>query len=184
MATTVLHLVRHAEPELTGEDPGLTDTGRAQAAKVAEALRESEPSEVLHGTRLRSVETAAILASTLHMEPTESVLAEDLTPIPSDWATVPKRYHAFLRGVPRSEQDLGGERLDAAFDEIAERGGDDRTILMVTHNFVIGWFVRRTLDAPWSRWIGLNQDHASVTTIEWADATEPRLLRMNGAGFL
>jgi probable phosphoglycerate mutase len=34
----------------------------------------------------------------------------------------------------------------------------DRCELLVTHNFVIGWFIRHVLAAPWWRWMGLNQD--------------------------
>lgn len=122
---------------------------------------------------------ADIVARTLNVASTASGLAEDLTPIPQDWTSVPTRYHEFLRTAPSAEQDTGGTRLDAAFDEFGQVGQVDRNIVMVTHNFVIGWFVRRTLDAPWRCWIGLNSDHAAISTIRWTTGVEPRLLRFN-----
>ena len=68
--------------------------------------------------------------------------------------------------------------------ELCEVGSADRTIVIVTHNFVIGWFVRRTLDAPWWRWIGLNQSPAAISTIQRGSGREPRLLRFNEHGVL
>lgn len=122
MPTTTVHLVRHADPDLRGDDPGLS------------AL---------------------------------------------DWSAIPSRFHEFLRSVPESEQDLDGALLDAAFSQLGKVGGDDQTVAIVTHGFVIGWFVRRALDAPWWRWIGLNQEYASITTIQWSSDVETRLLRFN-----
>lgn len=113
-----------------------------------------------------------------------SELAEDLTPIPDDWSVVPTDYHDFLHDVPGVERNVGAARLDAAFDGIGEVDGADRSLVMVTHNFVIGWFVRRTLDAPWWRWIGLNHSHAAISTIEWKSGRKPRLLRFNEHGVL
>ena len=41
-------------------------------------------------------------------------------------------------------------------------GAEDRHELLITHNFVIGWFVRHTLDAQVWRWIGLNQANCAA----------------------
>lgn len=61
---------------------------------------------------------------------------------------------------------------------------NDRTIVAVTHNFVIGWFVRTVLDAPWWRWIGLNQASGAITSIQWSFDREPVLLSFNERGHL
>ena len=127
MATTTLHLVRHAEPEPTGEDPKLSESGRAQAAKVAAFRSSAGASEVLHGSRRRSIETATIIGAELGVPATASSHAEDLTPIPTDWDTVPARYHETLRSVPAHEQDLNGTRLDHAYDGFGTLNEQDRT---------------------------------------------------------
>lgn len=148
------------------------------------ALRYVDAEEVIHGSRRRAVETAAIVGRRLGLVPNVSESAEDLTPIPSDWSMVPERYHKFLGNVPSSQQDVDGLKLNASFETLGEIGVADRTVIMVTHNFVIGWFIRRALDAPWSRWIGLNQGHASISTVQWSYGLEPRLLRSNERGYL
>ena len=104
---------------------------------------------------------------------------EDRTPIPKEWALVPERYHAFLRSVPADEADLGGHPLDQAVATLSAVGEADRTVVAVTHNFVIGWFVRSALDAPWSRWIGLDSAHCGVTAIRWQPGRSPRVLCFN-----
>ncbi|MDF2492184.1 MAG: histidine phosphatase family protein [Microbacterium sp.] len=37
--------------------------------------------------------------------------------------------------------------------------------LLITHNTVIGWFVREVLDAPDWRWMTLNQANCGLTVI-------------------
>ena len=49
--------------------------------------------------------------------------------------------------MPAAEQDLDGEQVNDAFAQLAVIGDEDRHELLITHNFVIGWFVRHALDA-------------------------------------
>lgn len=185
MATTTVYLVRHGEAgEQEQGDPGLTDLGRSQAASVGAALVDRGAQEVLHGSRRRSVETATIVADVLGVALRTSPACEDRTPLPVDWAVVPGEYHAFLRSVPPEEADLGGRLLDESLAALGATGASDRTIVVVTHNFVIGWFVRSVLDAPWSRWIGLNSGNGAVTAIRWEPGRSPRLLCFNEQGHL
>ncbi len=37
--------------------------------------------------------------------------------------------------------------------------------LLITHNFVIAWFVREALQAPEWRWMTLNQAHCGLTVL-------------------
>ena len=41
----------------------------------------------------------------------------------------------------------------------------DSNELLVTHNFVIAWFVRHVLDAPDWKWMGLNTANGGLTII-------------------
>jgi hypothetical protein len=53
----------------------------------------------------------------------------------------------------------------------------------VSH-FVIGWFVRYVLDAPWWRWMGLNQFNCALTIIKVSDGEPPALVTFNDIGHL
>lgn len=181
MATTTLHLVRHGEAgDDEAADPSLTPLGRRQANLAGVALQSTGANAVLHSSRRRGVETAQLIASSLSGIPTEpSDLLEDRTPIPDDWSDVPSHYHDFLRRVPPDEADQGAKLLTRTFEELGRIDTIDRTIIAVTHNFVIGWIVREVLDAPWWRWIGLNQANGAISSVRWSVDREPRLLCFN-----
>ncbi|WP_433605729.1 histidine phosphatase family protein [Dactylosporangium sp. CA-139114] len=63
-------------------------------------------------------------------------------------------------------------------------GKEDRHELLITHNFVIGWFVRHVLDAPVWRWIGLNQANCAITIVQWDSDRPPTLVSFNDTGHL
>jgi serine/threonine-protein phosphatase PGAM5 len=72
-------------------------------------------------------------------------------------------------------------------DAIAEwfaRSSEDRHELLITHNFVIAWFVREALGAEAWRWIGLNQANAGLTIIRVRTAKPPVLITHNDVGHL
>ena len=50
---------------------------------------------------------------------------------------------------------------------LAEDRADDGPLVLVTHAFVVGWFVRELLDAPTWRWIRLAPANASLTVVRW-----------------
>lgn len=181
MPTTTLYLVRHGEAgDDEAADPSLTPLGRRQAELAGVALQSAGASAVLHSSRRRAVETAQLIASSLSGIPTEpSDLLEDRTPIPDDWSDVPSRYHDFFRRVPPDEADQGAKLLTRAFEELGRIDTIDRTIIAVTHNFVIGWIVRGVLDAPWWRWIGINQTNGAISSVRWSADRESRLLCFN-----
>lgn len=185
MPTTTLFLVRHGATDDDAPDPSLTPNGREQAAAAGHTLRNVTTDLVLHGSRRRAAETAQlVVAAVAGASASFSDLVEDRTPIPENWADVPNRYHGDLRAVPDDEADRGARQLTHAVQQLSQIGDDDRTIIAVTHNFVIGWFVRSALDAPWWRWIGLNQANGAITTIRWSHDREPQLLSFNERGHL
>jgi probable phosphoglycerate mutase len=116
-------------------------------------------------------------------------LLRDRTPVPAagqDDAEFgfPPAYRPFLDSVPVEEADPGGEQLDVAVSQLAVASRDDRCELLVTHNFVIGWFVRHALDAPWWRWMGLNQFNCALTIVQVLPDTPPMLVSFNDLGHL
>jgi serine/threonine-protein phosphatase PGAM5 len=56
--------------------------------------------------------------------------------------------------------------------------------LIVTHNFLIAWFVRHALDAPPERWVGLNQGNCALTVILYRSGRPPSLMAFNDMGHL
>jgi len=182
---TTLHLVRHGEAASDeAADPGLSERGRRQAEAVATRLAHSAIDALVHSPKRRARETAGIIGTHLPHVPVESSeQADDRTPVPTDPSTVPERYRSFLDRVPAAERDPDGRRLDAAVDHLGALGTGDRSVIVVTHAFVIGWFVRRALDAPTWRWLGLDPFNGAVTTIEYT-SDGSRLVAFNDSGHL
>lgn len=52
---------------------------------------------------------------------------------------------------------------------MAEAGASPGPLVLVTHAFVIGWFVRTAMDAPSWRWLGLNSANTGLTIIRFTD---------------
>ena len=192
MASTLLYLVRHGEQQRApgdGEDPGLglSALGEEQARYLGRRLANVPFDVVCHGPSRRAAETAAILSEYLAGVPVrESDLLTDRTPmpIPGQEESVPAQYRWFLDSVPEEERDLGGSRLDAAVARLAVATDTDRCELLVTHNFVIGWFVRHVMAAPWWRWMGLNQFNCALTIIKVSGSEPPALVTFNDIGHL
>jgi probable phosphoglycerate mutase len=61
---------------------------------------------------------------------------------------------------------------------------EDRHDLLITHNFVIAWFVREVFGAPDWRWMGLNQANCGLTIIRVRSAKPPVLVVHNDLGHL
>jgi probable phosphoglycerate mutase len=89
-------------------------------------------------------------------------------------------------GEAAHPQQVGQIRrvLQAAVEHFDVTHGEDRNDLLITHNFVVGWFVRHVLDAPVRRWIGLNQDNCAITIVQWHSDYPPTLVSFNHTGHL
>ena len=183
--TTTLHLIRHGEATRheAGADPELSSLGVRQALAVAARVARFEADEIIHSPKRRATETAHIISERLGLPTAADPMVDDRTPFPEDRSDVPSRYHGFLDCVPLDERDVGGRRLDGAIEALSGTDDGHRHIIVVTHNFVIGWFIRRALDAPWWRWLGLNQDNGALTTITYG-IDGARLVAFNDAGHL
>lgn len=101
-------------------------------------------------------------------------LIGDRTPVPSaeQRGQYPSRVLGWLDGVPDDERDEDAATLQAAAEHFGVTGDNDRHERLITHNFVIAWFVRYALDAPVWRWIGLNQANCAIIIVQW-DSDRP-----------
>jgi serine/threonine-protein phosphatase PGAM5 len=191
LATTLLYLVRHAEQQHPpgGEDPDgrLSPVGERQAHRLGRRIADVPFDVMRHSPLRRAAQTAHILAGYPPGVPvSSSELLSDRTPIPSaDQASaVPPLYRPFLASVPAEERDPAAARLNAAVEQLAVTGAADRHELLITHNFVIGWFVRHALDAPAWRWMGLNQFNCALTITQVRSDLPPMLITFNDLGHL
>ena len=144
------------------------------------------PFGALHHSPLpRAVETADIVGRHLSGVPRHGCdHARDRTPVPTtaQRAEYPARALARLDSTPDDERDEGAVALQAAVEQLGRTGDDDRHELVVTHNFVIGWFVRHVLQAPTWRWIGLDQANCALTILRRDADRPPALVCFNDVG--
>jgi broad specificity phosphatase PhoE len=189
--TTVVYLVRHGEQDLAAgaPDSGLSAAGREQAHRLAARVAGFGLHEIAHSPAARAAETAAILGEALPGLPVvENALLADRTPVPAPGSEheYPATATAFLNSVPEDERDVGGQGCQSAVEHWATLDtapGQERRCLLVTHAFVIGWFVRHALDAPTWRWLGLNSVNTGITTIRFGPGGRA-LAGFNDAGHL
>lgn len=132
----------------------------------------------------RAIETAQAMTSrmpSLEVEP--SALLMDCIPSgPSP--DMPSVFESFFGGVTAEEIQAGEAQMaDAKAEWLTVRAGDTHELL-ITHNFVIAWFVREVFGAqPW-RWIGINQAHCGLTIIRVRSAKPAVLVAHNDLGHL
>ncbi|WP_433290964.1 histidine phosphatase family protein [Actinoplanes sp. CA-030573] len=190
MPRTRLYLVRHGEQDpATSRAPtgGLSALGRDQAERAGRRLAGVPFDAIHHSPLTRAAETAALIGAHLPSIPRHACdHVADRTPVPSPEARddYPARWHAWLDETPPDERDEDAAALRAAVAHFGVVAGRDRHELLITHNFVIGWFVRHALDAPAWRWLGLNQENAALTIVEWTGDRPPMLVAFNDTGHL
>ncbi len=181
--THFLYLVRHGEA--SPHDGPLSETGREQARLTAQRLRKVPLGAIHHGPLPRAADTAAIIAEDFPGVPVSaSDLAGDYLPSDPDPADLPPEYAGFVTSYPEAERAQGARLGSAAIERFTQAGAEETHELIVTHNFLIGWFVSHALAAPPWRWLGLNQMNGGLTVIACEAAVPPRLISFNDAGHL
>ena len=182
-----IYLVRHGEQqdaEFGLPDGPLSDRGKRQAAAIGERLATVPFTGAWHSPLQRATETATIIESSLgglRSEP--SNLLFDCYPSgPS--ADMPHAFDSFFGGVTAEQIEAGRAQMTDAVAEYLAPARGDRHDLLVTHNFVIGWFVREVLNGPEWRWLGVNQAHCGLTVIRVRSAKPPVLVAHNDLGHL
>ncbi|MFE9204334.1 histidine phosphatase family protein [Micromonospora sp. NPDC007230] len=190
MARTLLYLVRHGEQDPTlghTAEGGLSELGRHQADRLGRRLKGIPFSAIHHSQLPRAVQTADVIADYLPDVPRHGCdFAMDRTPVPSveHRSEYPERFLPWLDRVPSEERDEDAAGLQAAVEHFGTADGEDRQELVITHNFVIGWFVRHVLDAPTWRWMGLNQENCGLTIVQWDTDRPSTLVCFNDTGHL
>lgn len=186
MASRFLYLVRHGE---AAEGGGLSDAGEEQARRTGERLKNLPVDRIHHSPLPRAAQTARLIAGWLPGVPVaESAAVGDYIPADLDPAALPPSHARLVNGYTMAERSEGAALARAAIEQFAgppgEGPADDVHELIVTHNFLIGWFIAHALHAPDSRWIGLNQQNCALTVILYRKGLPPALVSFNDAAHL
>ncbi len=182
-----LYLVRHGE-QLDAEyglpDGPLSPRGRRQAELLAERLGGIPFDNAWHSPLQRATETAQIIAAKMPaLKPEPSPLLFDC--IPSGPAPeTPKVYDPFFGSFTEAEIEAGSAQMADAVAEFLRGHREDRHDLLITHNFVIGWFVREVLDAPAWRWVSINQANCGLTVLTQKSGRPWSIVTHNDLGHL
>ncbi|MFI6832814.1 histidine phosphatase family protein [Kribbella sp. NPDC050241] len=185
MATRYLYVVRHAEA--LPDQSGLSDKGRRQAVSLGQRLQDVPFSSLHHSPLPRAAQTARLVQQELQSEVLleDSEAAGDYVPylptqdeLPADSADFLLR---FLQQFTAEELESGAELARVALERFTGPvdGNDEQHQLLITHNFLVGWLVRHTLDAPKWRWLALNHCNAALTVLRFAPGRPSSVLIYN-----
>lgn len=182
-----LYLVRHGEQQDAEHglpDGPLSPKGVRQARAIAERLGGVPFTRAWHSPLQRAAETAAIMTERMPaLESVPSALLMDCIPSgPSP--DMPSAFEPFFGGITPQEIDAGQAQMADAVAEFLAPAREDRHDLLITHNFVIAWFVREVFSAPSWRWLGVNQANCGLTIIRVRSAKPPVLVTHNDLGHL
>ena len=175
MSHRFLYLARHGDA--VSEDAGLSDLGRRQAELLGARLADVPFASVTHSPLPRAVETAAPWP-----EAQSSEVVGDYPPwVPAD---VPAPYAMLTEGWSEAELRDGPKLAEQALARFAVPAGQETYELVITHSFLIAWFVRDALGAPPERWMGLNTGNAALTVIRYSGDRPPALMLHNDMAHL
>ncbi|WP_406156777.1 bifunctional RNase H/acid phosphatase [Streptomyces canus] len=182
-------LLRHGETPLTpqkrfsgsgGTDPALSDIGREQAERAAEALaRRGTIQHILASPLTRTRQTAAAVAERLGIEVTveDGLIETDFGAWEGlTFGEVRERYPDDLNtwlSDPEAEPTGGGESFAATATRIAATRDKlvtayaGRTVLLVTHVTPIKTFVRLALGAPPESLFRMELSAASMSAVAY-----------------
>lgn len=185
--THYIYLVRHGEhqdAEYGIDDGPLSPRGQRQAELIADRLSGLPLDAVWHSPLLRATETARAVAERLpSVTPEPSALLFDCVPTGMT-EDVPSVYEPFFGSVTDAEVEAGRAQMADAVTEFLVRKQEEVHEVLITHNFVISWFVREVLGAPEWRWMTLNQAHCGLTVIAQKQGRPWSLLTHNELGHL
>lgn len=187
VVTHYIYLVRHGEHQ--DAEHGLTDgplspRGQRQSELIADRLSGLPLNAVWHSPLLRANETARAISARLpSVDPEPTALLFDCIPTGMTDET-PAAFEPFFGSVTEAELEAGRAQMADAVNEFLVRKAGDVHEVLITHNFVISWFVREVLGAPEWRWMTLNQSHCALTVIAQKQGRPWTLLTHNDTGHL
>ncbi|CAN5368663.1 histidine phosphatase family protein [soil metagenome] len=182
-----LYLVRHGEQQDAEHglpDGPLSARGVRQANAIADRLSGVPFDAAFTSPLQRAQETARIMTERMpSLEPQPSTLLMDCIPSGPEQG-MPHAFASFFGGVTDEEIAAGEAQMADAVAEWMTPSREDRHELLITHNFVIGWFVRETFGSANWRWLGVNQANCGLTIIRVRSAKPPVIVTFNDLGHL
>ena len=182
-----LYLVRHGEQQDAEHglpDGPLSPKGQRQARAIADRLGGVPFSRAWHSPLERAAQTAAIMTERMPaLTSTPSSLLMDCIPS-GPTPDMPHAFEPFFGSGTPGQIEAGEAQMADAVAEFLAPAMEDRHDLLITHNFVIAWFVREVFGAPSWRWLGLNQANCGLTIIRVRSAKPPVLVTHNDLGHL
>jgi alpha-ribazole phosphatase len=181
-------LIRHGQPAeealhhcYGSLDIGLSETGRAQIAQVAEYLRTEPFAAIYASPRSRALESARILASVTSrtvevIEDLREIGFGDFEGLAFDEiaARYPRLYQQWME-TPTEIQFPNGEsfaqmrvRVLKAFDAIQNQR-EGQTVAIVSHGGVNRILLARALEMPDHAIFRLAQSHAAINLLELSE---------------
>lgn len=184
LATRYLFITRHGEAAQNGN---LTEAGRHQAFLLGRRLRDIPVTAIHHGPLPRATQTAELIAGQLPGVPLHvDEAAGDFVPYTPMREELPETsgdlLHAFARQLPPADEELAAEAERRFAGPVP--GTEPRYEVLVTHNFLVGWLVRASLDAPPWRWLTFNHANAALTAIQYSPGRPAALLTYNDVSHL
>ncbi|MDN5918891.1 MAG: histidine phosphatase family protein [Pseudonocardia sp.] len=180
MATRHLYIARHGAADPFGE---LTEVGRRQSELLGERLAGLPIGTVWHSPLPRAARCAQIVGTHLPGADVREA-AELVDHVPHVPADVPAGWAGFFDGYDAAEAAAGARVADTLTERFARPAAVETHEVVITHAYPVAWLVRDALDAPASRWLGLNCGNAALSVIEYRDATAPTLVSYNDMGHL
>jgi probable phosphoglycerate mutase len=182
-----LYLVRHGEQRDAQHglpDGPLSARGERQARAIAGRLSGVPFTGAWHSPLQGATETARIMTGSMpSLAPEPSALLFDCIPS-GPTPDMPQAFKPFFGSVTDAEIEAGQAQMTDAGAEWLTPSRIERHDLLITHNFVIAWFVREVFDAPAWRWLGTNQANCGLTIIRVRSAKSPELITHNDLSHL
>jgi broad specificity phosphatase PhoE len=191
-----LLLVRHALPLRSGPvpegrgqgaDPDLSDEGRAQSARLPDALARFPITRLVSSPQRRAFQTAEPVAAARGLDieiddrfaeydrdlpvyvPIEQIRAEN----PQEWARMAQGH------LPSSvDEDAFRARVRAAVDNVAATAEHEDTVVVFSHGGVINVVLHEILGTR--RVLSFPIDYVSVTRLLFSRSGEASVVMVNG----
>jgi broad specificity phosphatase PhoE len=183
-------LVRHALPLRSehgqGSDPDLSDEGKAQVARLPEALARFPISRVLSSPQRRAIQTAKPVAAARELSvevderfaeydrdlpvyiPVEQIREE----MPNEWARLAQGH------LPSAvDEDAFRARVLAAVDDLVAAADPEDTVAVFSHGGVINLLLHEILGT--ARLLSFPVDYASVTRLLYSRSGQATVATVN-----
>jgi broad specificity phosphatase PhoE len=183
-------LVRHALPLRSehgqGSDPDLSDEGKAQVARLPEALARFPISRVVSSPQRRAIQTAEPVAAARELSvevderfaeydrdlpvyvPVEQIRAEN----PQEWARLAQGH------LPSAvDENVFRARVLAAVDDLVAGADPEETVAVFSHGGVINLLLHEILGT--ARLLSFPVDYASVTRLLYSRSGQATVATVN-----